>query len=132
MNIRIKLILYSVLIGGLTLCLIAFCLYVIYNRNNIYEIHEIEPYEIEPYEIEPREIEPREIEPREMTIDMVFELNDLELNELDFNELETQALEQQIEIANLYKKIHDKKINEEVVVIVNPDGQQLQLGIKIT
>ena len=127
MNIRIKLILYSVLIGGLTLCIIAFCLYVIYNRNNIYEIHEIEPYEIEPYEIEPREIEPRE-----MTIDMVFELNDLELNELDFNELETQAREQQIEIAILYKKIHDKKMNEEVVVIVNPDGQQLQLGIKIT
>jgi len=122
MNIRIKLILYSVLIGGLTLCLIAFCLYIIYNRNNIYEIHEIEPYEIEPHEIEPRE----------MPIDMVFELNDLELNELDFNELETQAREQQIEIANLYKKIHDKKINEEVVVIVNPDGQQLQLGIKIT
>ena len=127
MNIRIKLILYSVLIGGLTLCLIAFCLYVIYNRNNIYEIHEIEPYEIEP-----REIEPHEIEPREMTIDMVFELNDLELNELDFNELETQAREQQIEIAILYKKIHGKKMNEEVVVIVNPDGQQLQLGIKIT
>ena len=142
MNIRIKLILYSVLIGGLTLCIIAFCLYVIYNRNNIYEIHEIEPYEIEPYEIEPYEIEPREIEPYEiepreiepyeMTIDMVFELNDLELNELDFNELETQAREQQIEIAILYKKIHDKKMNEEVVVIVNPDGQQLQLGIKIT
>ena len=132
MNIRIKLILYSVLIGGLTLCLIAFCLYIIYNRNNIYEIHEIEPREIEPREIEPYEIEPREIEPREMPIDMVFELNDLELNELDFNELETQALEQQIEIANLYKKIHDKKMNEEVVVIVNPDGQQLQLGIKIT
>lgn len=122
MNIRIKLILYSVLIGGLTLCIIAFCLYVIYNRNNIYEIHEIEPYEIEPHEIEPRE----------MTIDMVFELNDLELNELDFNELETQAREQQIEIAILYKKIHGKKMNEEVVVIVNPDGQQLQLGIKIT
>jgi len=122
MNIRIKLILYSVLIGGLTLCLIAFCLYIIYNRNNIYEIHEIEPYEIEPHEIEPRE----------MPIDMVFELNDLELNELDFNELETQAREQQIEIAILYKKIHDKKMNEEVVVIVNPDGQQLQLGIKIT
>ena len=132
MNIRIKLILYSVLIGGLTLCIIAFCLYVIYNRNNIYEIHEIEPYEIEPREIEPHEIEPHEIEPREMTIDMVFELNDLELNELDFNELETQAREQQIEIAILYKKIHGKKMNEEVVVIVNPDGQQLQLGIKIT
>ena len=67
-----------------------------------------------------------------MTIDMVFELNDLELSELDFNELETQVREQQIEIAILYKKIHDKKMNEEVVVIVNPDGQQLQLGIKIT
>ena len=55
--------------------------------------------------------------------------------ELELTEIEIRALEQQLEITELFKKILEEKMNEEkmneVVVVVNPDGKQLQLGTKI-
>ena len=58
-------------------------------------------------------------------------------NELIENELiEIRAQEQRMQIINIYKvmlkeMVIKKPINEDVVVIVNPDGRQLQLGTKI-
>ena len=51
-------------------------------------------------------------------------------------EIENRAQEQRMQIINIYKvmlkeMVIKKPINEDVVVIVNPDGQQLQLGTKI-
>ena len=65
--------------------------------------------------------------------------HDLQL-ELELADIEMRALNEQIEIVELLKKILEEKMidekildkmNEDVVVIVNPDGQQLQLGTKI-
>jgi hypothetical protein len=51
-------------------------------------------------------------------------------------EIENRAQEQRMQIINLYinnlnERVIKKPINNDVVVIVNPDGQQLQLGTKI-
>ena len=51
-------------------------------------------------------------------------------------EIENRAQEQSMQIINLYinnfnERVIKKPLNEDVVVIVNPDGQQLQLGTKI-
>ena len=51
-------------------------------------------------------------------------------------EIEIRAQEQRMQIINIYKvmlkeMVIKKPINENVVVIVNPDGRQLQLGTKI-
>ena len=51
-------------------------------------------------------------------------------------EIEIRAQEQRMQIINIYKvmlkeMVIKKPINEDVVVIVNPDGRQLQLGTKI-
>ena len=62
--------------------------------------------------------------------------HDLQL-ELELADIEMRALNEQIEIVELLKKILEEKMidekildkmNEDVVVIVNPDRQQLQLG----
>ena len=62
--------------------------------------------------------------------------HDLQL-ELELADIEMRALNEQIEIVELLKKILEgkrveekilDKMNEDVVVIVNPDRQQLQLG----
>tara|TARA_B110000261_G_scaffold34069_1_gene39447 strand:- start:5329 stop:5727 length:399 start_codon:yes stop_codon:yes gene_type:complete len=63
--------------------------------------------------------------------------NELIENEFIENELiEIRAQEQRMQIINIYKvmlkeMVIKKPINEDVVVIVNPDGRQLQLGTKI-
>jgi len=51
-------------------------------------------------------------------------------------EIENRAQEQSMQIINFYinnfnERVIKKPLNEDVVVIVNPDGQQLQLGTKI-
>jgi hypothetical protein len=99
-NMRLKLILYSILAVLLAvllvLCLINFCLNILNRTRNDSQ-------------------------------------NDSQLTsqlELELNEIEMRALNEKIEIIELYKKTLDK-MNEEVVVIVNPDGRQLQLGTKI-
>lgn len=65
--------------------------------------------------------------------------HDLQL-ELELADIEMRVLNEQIEIVELLKKILEEKMidekildkmNEDVVVIVNPDGQRLQLGTKI-
>jgi len=62
-------------------------------------------------------------------------INDLVLD-TELTNIEILALEQQMEILKLCKKILknkiiEEKMNEDVLVVVNPDGQQLQLGTKI-
>ena len=60
-------------------------------------------------------------------------------HDLQLEDIEMRALNEQMEIIELKKILEEKmvgekifdKMNEDVVVIVNPDGQQLQLGTKI-
>lgn len=52
----------------------------------------------------------------------------LETQRRDDLQLELELIE--IEIIELFKKMNEEKMNE-VVVVVNPDGKQLQLGTKI-
>jgi len=60
-------------------------------------------------------------------------------HDLQLDDIEIRALNEQMEIIELKKILEEKmvdekifdKMNEDVVVIVNPDGQQLQLGTKI-
>jgi len=57
-------------------------------------------------------------------------------HDLQLDDIEIRALNEQMEIIELKKILEEKmidekildKMNEDVVVIVNPNGQQLQLG----
>ena len=63
------------------------------------------------------------------------QINEIQI-ENELIEIENRAQEQRMQIINLYinnlnERVIKKPLNEDVVVVVNPDGQQLQLGTKI-
>ena len=80
-----------------------------------------------------REAHRREAHRREAHRREAQRINDLVLD-TELTNIEILALEQQMEILKLCKKILknkiiEEKMNEDVLVVVNPDGQQL--GTKI-
>ena len=130
-SFRIILIKYGFIIFTiLTFLSLGICLYILYKETMGApgrEAHRIEEQRIEEQRIEEQRIEEQRIEEQR--------INDLVLD-TELTNIEILALEQQMEIFKLCKKILknkiiEEKMNEDVLVIVNPDGQQLQLGTKI-
>jgi uncharacterized membrane protein len=59
------------------------------------------------------------------------ELESVSQLEIELAVLEMEAIEQQLAIISLYKERVKKIIQNEDIVIINPDGKQLHLATKL-